>query len=613
MRRIILVTFILLASIASPIYAQEKIRTADPIIHTVEVGSPEPLPAGVSGSILLFAPGGAGGPPPYTSKRPQWFFVPHLLEQQGILIACGYVNSTPPTALLHLPSGREVSLPAEDYTYLSFDELAGYGRVGQLPMSPGDGCYKYVVEWELGMELGVYTLVLSHEAGDLSYTWGMDYPYCQKRITVERTTRRIRDYQMGFSPNTDYIVDFYAQLTTSPSQDSVPFAFIARRVVTTDKEGAFLLDIKLARSAPYTFDTAFQTDQGEDWTRFIYAISDTNGRRLDWTHVPQSVGVMLPDEGLDGTNLIDEPDTRPCAGYFGRFVQVANADGLSPYMGFEGTQQTSTPFANGTVLEIFERRVSVATGRTEIWSHVRSANTQEGWLVGIEGLAPVDLTSTEEQNVYVVQGDDGGYVLPSWLEDGVALDSVAMVDENNAPLMFLLLGTRVELVDGAGFDGDLRVGHLVRYNGVTGYMRWVVPLPWAASAPVEQTAKNIPPLVETPEWVTINLDGENTAPTEAPATTTIDCPDTPPTQFKVGMRGTVLPFADGTARPVNVRDLPVRNGNLVIKMGANTLFTIIDGPSCADGYLWWKIQIDNGPTGWVAEGSMENYFIDPVQ
>jgi Tol biopolymer transport system component/formylglycine-generating enzyme required for sulfatase activity len=92
----------------------------------------------------------------------------------------------------------------------------------------------------------------------------------------------------------------------------------------------------------------------------------------------------------------------------------------------------------------------------------------------------------------------------------------------------------------------------------------------------------------------------------------IDCPDTPPTQFVVGMRGTVLPFADGTARPVNVRDVPARSGEVVIKMGANTMFTIVGGPICADGFLWWQIAIDDGPTGWAAEGSMENYFLDPV-
>jgi hypothetical protein len=38
---------------------------------------------------------------------------------------------------------------------------------------------------------------------------------------------------------------------------------------------------------------------------------------------------------------------------------------------------------------------------------------------------------------------------------------------------------------------------------------------------------------------------------------------------------------------------------------------IIEGPVCQDGYLWWKIQKDNGISGWSAEGEPWMYYLEP--
>lgn len=59
---------------------------------------------------------------------------------------------------------------------------------------------------------------------------------------------------------------------------------------------------------------------------------------------------------------------------------------------------------------------------------------------------------------------------------------------------------------------------------------------------------------------------------------------------------------------VNLRNLPSRSGGVVNYFAESTLVTVIEGPTCADGINWWRV---NGPgnTGWVAEGDAGVRFI----
>jgi len=48
-------------------------------------------------------------------------------------------------------------------------------------------------------------------------------------------------------------------------------------------------------------------------------------------------------------------------------------------------------------------------------------------------------------------------------------------------------------------------------------------------------------------------------------------------------------------------------------MAEGTIFDVIGGPVCQDGFTWWQIRtLDGSLTGWSAEGSSEDdYFMAP--
>ncbi len=88
---------------------------------------------------------------------------------------------------------------------------------------------------------------------------------------------------------------------------------------------------------------------------------------------------------------------------------------------------------------------------------------------------------------------------------------------------------------------------------------------------------------------------------------TVYCDDTPPSQIQVGIPARVAPI-DGT--PLNMRVLP---GSRVLRqINDNDTFDVIGGPTCQGGFTWWQIRLENGAQGWVAEGTLEDYFIEPL-
>lgn len=105
--------------------------------------------------------------------------------------------------------------------------------------------------------------------------------------------------------------------------------------------------------------------------------------------------------------------------------------------------------------------------------------------------------------------------------------------------------------------------------------------------------------------------------TPGPTQEAFNCPNAPAVRVMVGDRARVT-FTDGL--PLRVRSEPeVASGNVVVQIPEGTEFEIIGGPVCApipgssNSYVFWRISIDQGSTsGWVAEGSSSNYFLEKL-
>jgi hypothetical protein len=80
-----------------------------------------------------------------------------------------------------------------------------------------------------------------------------------------------------------------------------------------------------------------------------------------------------------------------------------------------------------------------------------------------------------------------------------------------------------------------------------------------------------------------------------------------PRRLIVGEQGWVIPDGQGS---VKVRSAPSKSGSEIGRMPEGTIFDVLDGPTCADGWAWWHIKSDNGLEGWVSEGG-DSYFVEP--
>lgn len=90
------------------------------------------------------------------------------------------------------------------------------------------------------------------------------------------------------------------------------------------------------------------------------------------------------------------------------------------------------------------------------------------------------------------------------------------------------------------------------------------------------------------------------------AQTAENCPDTAPSRLTIGEQGRVL-----TGNPNNVREQPSRESLIVGKIPSEAVFTVLDGPICADGVSWWQVDYE-GLVGWTAEAIGFEYAVESL-
>ena len=91
--------------------------------------------------------------------------------------------------------------------------------------------------------------------------------------------------------------------------------------------------------------------------------------------------------------------------------------------------------------------------------------------------------------------------------------------------------------------------------------------------------------------------------------TVFTCPGAPDPQLKSGSRAIA---SDQTATPSRVRSAPGTSASILGLIQPGQVVDILDGPQCAQGYVWWKVRLPEGSlTGWTAEGNNTSYWLQP--
>ena len=86
----------------------------------------------------------------------------------------------------------------------------------------------------------------------------------------------------------------------------------------------------------------------------------------------------------------------------------------------------------------------------------------------------------------------------------------------------------------------------------------------------------------------------------------------PPTPSCNSLKSLYVSYSIRTLSEVNVRSLGSLGGAILGTQSVGALGSILSGPVCADGYVWWNINYATGVDGWSAEANLvENVVVTP--
>jgi hypothetical protein len=94
--------------------------------------------------------------------------------------------------------------------------------------------------------------------------------------------------------------------------------------------------------------------------------------------------------------------------------------------------------------------------------------------------------------------------------------------------------------------------------------------------------------------------------TQIPTSTPIVCSGTLLSRLQVGDTARVTPGPSN-----NLRDRPTVNGARLTQIPGGARFDVLEGPVCAGGYAWYRIDY-NGIIGWTAEANSSTYWLEPI-
>lgn len=89
----------------------------------------------------------------------------------------------------------------------------------------------------------------------------------------------------------------------------------------------------------------------------------------------------------------------------------------------------------------------------------------------------------------------------------------------------------------------------------------------------------------------------------------LSCPGAPPQRLEMNEDAIVCTETDR----VFVRSGPGKGFQILYRIPPRTVVWILDGPTCADNWSWWQVELNDGTVGWMSEGgdSEDRYYLCP--
>jgi hypothetical protein len=238
------------------------------------------------------------------------------------------------------------------------------------------------------------------------------------------------------------------------------------------------------------------------------------------------------------------------------------------------------------------------------WWQVASEEGLVGWVAEGDSfrstaqyfIAPLDRSDIQPE------GEACGAAPPSQVEIGdfavvsqrIGTDLVLRETPSGRILDYLLMGTRVQIVDGPRCGTNNRLFKWWQVQTEDGLLGWVA----------EGDATQTPPLYF------IEPDSSTTGSARRP----IDpgCDASFPSILQVG---DTVEVTDEGGFPLILRSTPA--GSRFGEFRGGTLLEILGGPRCGNAFAFWEVQAADGRRGWVAEGDATQspivYFIRLVE
>lgn len=90
------------------------------------------------------------------------------------------------------------------------------------------------------------------------------------------------------------------------------------------------------------------------------------------------------------------------------------------------------------------------------------------------------------------------------------------------------------------------------------------------------------------------------------------CSGLVPSRLEVGATVRVVYDGDGIGSELRNNPGKETSGSQFLQaVPEGTVFTLLEGPVCLDGALWWRVNLPDGSEAWSAEGDNQRYYLEP--